>query len=425
MANAARWQREAETELGAWQAAYDEAFARLRAHKVRVNEAKARALGEVGPKPPSAKDRADLFYENKMAAVFARGRKLLHPAGRMVVMFNHKQTWAWRSLGMALIRAGFEVRSSVPVHTEAESSLNIRGLDAARSTVLLLCLPREERDQPPGNWASVQTRVGRVARAAAERFQSQGLSGTDLYLASLGPALGEVGRNWPVTDFAGRPVDLVDALEEAYKSVGQWRLEQIFLELTDSADLGEAAAGFSAQAVDRDTQTLWLWLDTFQGEIADSDEVRKLAKSLGVNPDELKGMGLLTKDKDLFLLRPPREVDHRALARRLKGEGAVRGRASREADAWEERVFPGFIGAAVWNALALMTATEGTHGPDALRRWMADSGYGAQREFLGAYAVTLSLLERVFPRRREGDVWGQTTRQARRGWDLVVKSWRA
>ena len=425
VANAAHWQREAEQETAAWQAAYEAAFARLRAQKVKVKEAKAQALAEAGPKPPSAKDRADAFYENKMAAVFARGRRLLHPAGRMVVMFNHKQTWAWRSLGMALIRAGFEVRSSVPIHTEAESSLNIRGLDAARSTVLLLCLPREERDQSPGNWASVQTRVGRVARAAAERFQGQGLSGTDLYLASLGPALGEVGRNWPVTDFAGRPVDLVDALEEAYKAVGQWRLEQIFTELTASADLGEAAAGFSAQGVDRDTQTLWLWLDAFQGEIADSDDVRKLAKSLGVDPEDLKGMGLLTKNKDLFLLRPPRDVDHRALSRRLKGEPVARGRAAREADAWEERVFPGFIGAAVWNALSLLTTTDGIHGPEALRRWMADSGYGAQREFIGAYAVTLSLFERVFQRRREGDAWDEAARQARRGWDLVVSTFRA
>lgn len=422
VANAARWQRDAETERAAWQARVDAAFARLRANGAKVAEAKRRAREEAGPEPASAKDRADLFYENKMAAVFARGRKLLHPAGRMVVMFNHKQTWAWRSLGMALIRAGFEVRSSVPIHTEAESSLNIRGLDAARSTVLLLCLPRDEREQPPGNWASVQTRVGRVARAAAERFQGQGLAGTDLYLASLGPALGEVGRNWPVTDFAGRPVDLVDALEEAYKSVGQWRLEQILADLTSTADLNDAAAGFSAQAVDRDTQTLWLWLDTFQGEIADSDEVRKLAKSLGVDPDDLKGMGLLEKDKDLFLLRPPRDLDHRALSNRLKGEAPARGRAAREADAWEERVFPGFIGAAVWNALGLMTATDGARGPEALRRWLSESGYGAQREFLGAYAVTLRLLERVFQRRREGDVWAETTRQARRGWDLVVKS---
>ena len=425
VANAARWQREAATEFSAWQSIFDETFARLRAQKVKVNEAKERALAEAGPKPPSAKDRADQFYENKMAAVFARGRKLLHPAGRMVVMFNHKQTWAWRSLGMALIRAGFEIRSSVPIHTEAASSLNIRGLDAARSTILLLCLPREEREQPPGNWATVQSRVGQIARAAAERFQNQGLSGTDLFLSSLGPALKEVGRNWPVTDFAGRPVDMVDALNEAYKAVGQWRLERIFLELSGSVDLGEAAAGFSAQTVDRDTQTLWLWLDTFQGEIADSDDVRKLAKSLGVNPDDLKSMGLLEKNKELLLLRPPKEVDHRNLSKRLRGEDGLRGRAARELDSWEERTFPGFLGAAVWNALGLLTATEGMHGPEALRRWLLNSGYGGQREFVGAYAVTLSLLERIFPRRREADVWAQTMHQARRGWDLVVNSWRS
>lgn len=425
VANTARWQEEAEHAISAWQTAYDAAFTRLREQKLKVAQAKAQALAEAGPKPPSAKERAGAFYESKMAGVFARGRKLLHPAGRMVVMFNHKQTWAWRSLGMALIRAGFEVRSSVPIHTEAESSLNIRGLDAARSTVLLMCLPREEREQAPGNWAAVQTRVGRVAQAAAARFQGQGLSGTDLYLASLGPALGEVGRNWPVTDFAGREIDLVEALEEAYKAVGQWRLEQIFTELTASAELGEAAAGFSAQSVDRDTQTLWLWLDTFQGEIADSDDVRKLAKSLGVDPDDLKGMGLLTKSKDLFLLRPPREVDHRTLSRRLKGDAPARGRAAREADAWEERVFPGFIGAAVWNALGLMTTTDGIHGPDALRRWMTESGYGNQREFIGAYAVTLGLVERVFQRRRAGDAWNEAARQARRGWDLVVSTFQA
>jgi adenine-specific DNA methylase len=425
VANAARWQREAEAEQTAWKGRYEATFERLRAAKVKVKDAKDRAAEEAGPKPPSAKDRADLFYENKMAAVFARGRKLLHPAGRMVVMFNHKQTWAWRSLGMALIRAGFEVRSSVPIHTEAESSLNIRGLDAARSTVLLMCVPREERAQQPGNWSRVQSRVGQVARGAAQHFQTQGLAGTDLYLASLGPALGEVGRNWPVTDFSGRPVDLVDALEEAYKAVGQWRLEQLFETLTRSTDFGEAAAGFSAQAVDRDTQTLWLWLDTFQGEIADSDDVRKLAKSLGVNPDDLKGMGLLEKEKDLFILRPPQDVDHRLLARRLKGVAPVRGLAAREADVWEERVFPGFIGAAVWHALGLMAGSEGARGPDALGRWMRESGYGAQREFFGAYAVTLSLLEQVFRRRREGDAWGEAAHQARRGWDLVLKTWRA
>ena len=280
---------------------------------------------------------------------------------------------------MALIRAGFDIRSSVPIHTEAESSLNIRGLDAARSTVLLLCQPREETEQPVGNWGTVQNRVARVARGAAERFQKQGLSGTDLYLSALGPALGEVARNWPVTDLAGRAIDLAEALDEAYKAVARWRLEQIFADLTLVADLQDVAEGFSVDAVDRDTQTLWLWLDTFQGDIAHSDDVRKLAKSLNVDPDNFKRLGLLKTDKETFVLHDPLAVDLRLLSRRLHGEEGLRGAAARAADAWEERVFPRFVGAAVWNAMAVMTgADSGPRGPDALRALAAGVGLRQQ-----------------------------------------------
>src|SRR5262245_41518574 len=107
-------------------------------------ERRRRAAQKAGPEPLTASERAERFYEGKMAAVFRRAKQLLHPAGRMVVMFNHKMTKAWRALGKALIEAGFEIRTSIPIHTEAESSLHIRGLDAARRTVLLLCLPRDQ-----------------------------------------------------------------------------------------------------------------------------------------------------------------------------------------------------------------------------------------------------------------------------------------
>jgi hypothetical protein len=73
----------------------------------------------------------------------------------------------------------------------------------------------------------VQDRVTIVARNAAQHFQKQGIAGTDLYLSALGPALAEVGRHWPITDMAGRAVDLTDALDRAYRAVGQFRLDQI------------------------------------------------------------------------------------------------------------------------------------------------------------------------------------------------------
>jgi hypothetical protein len=426
VANEARFRREADQEIGVWQHRFDAVVARLRAQKIKAPEARRLAASEAGPKPLTAKERADRFYEARMAQVFRRSRQLLHPAGRMVVMFNHKQTAAWQALGMALIRAGFEIRSSAPIHTEAESSLNIRGLDAARSTILLLCLPREDKEQPVGNWAAVQARVGRIAAGAAAHFQKQNLGGTDLYLSALGPALGEVAKNWPVTDFAGHPIDLIDALEEAYRAVGRWRLSQIFSDLTGRSDIGSLAYGFSAEAVDRDTQALWLWLDTFLGEQASSDDVRKLAKSLNVDPDDFRRMSLLSVDKDTFILHPPQEVDMKRVSRRLLGEAAPAGRASHAADIWEERTFPGFVGAAVWNAIALMVGTEdvGSHGVETLQRWLRTAGYGDQPEFVGAFAVTLDLLERVFGKRPETSPWGAATRQARRAWDLVLKNWR-
>jgi adenine-specific DNA methylase len=430
VANGARWKRDADEDLAAWRARYDEEFGCLRV-KVKAAAAKKLAVAAAGPKPPTAKDRADRFYEDKMAAVFRRARQLLHPAGRMVVMFNHKETEAWQSLGMALIRAGFEIRSSVPIHTEAESSLNIRGLDAVRSTVLLLCLPREEAEQPVGNWTTVQSQVARTARGAAEKFQKDGLSGTDLYLSTLGPVLRVVGQQWPVTDFAGRPIDLEAALNEAYKAVGQWRLEQVFAELTKLASFANVGDGFSAEGADRDSQILWLWLDTFQGPVASSDDVRKMAKALNIDPNEFGRIGLIRTEKDMFILRAPQEVDLGRLSFHLASGELPRGRRTAGGDAWEKRTFPNFVGAAVWNAIALMAGTgvqAEARGPEALRRWLSESGYGLQREFRGAFAITLHLLETAFPPRQgdddTGDSWREAVRQGKRAWDLVIQSWR-
>jgi len=191
------------------------------------------------------------------------------------------------------------------------------------------------------------------------------------------------------------------------------------------ADLSDVSEGFSVDTVDCDTQTLWLWLDTFHDDIAHSDDGRKLAKSLNVDPDNFKRLGLLKIDKETFVLYDPLAVDLRLLSHRLHGEEGLRGAAARAADAWEERVFPRFVGAAVWNAMAVMTGPDsGPCGPEALRRWLQESGYGSNREFRGAFAVTLHLLEAAFGQRCEGDPWHDATRQARLAWDLVLQSWR-
>jgi hypothetical protein len=224
---------------------------------------------------------------------------------------------------------------------------------------------------------------------------------------------------------AGQPIDLQVALDEAYRSVGQFRLEQILAELTQIATFADVSEDFAADAADKNTRTLWLWLDTFQGDLADSDDVRKLAKSLDIEPDAFRKLKLLDVDKDNFLFKPPQQVNLSSLARSLEGGKPVRGREAREADVWDERKFPNFLGAAVWNAIALMAGGDGDHrGTDALKQWLRNSGYGADRSFRGAYAVTLHLLRKAFARRKPDDPWHQATSEAGNAWDLVLQTWR-
>ena len=62
-------------------------------------------------------------------------------------MFTHKKVEAWDSLSLALIRAGFTIKSSWPIHTESEHSLHQVKKNAASSTILLVCRKRETLDQ--------------------------------------------------------------------------------------------------------------------------------------------------------------------------------------------------------------------------------------------------------------------------------------
>jgi putative DNA methylase len=104
---------------------------------------------------------------------------------------------------------------------------------------------------------------------------------------------------------------------------------------------------------------------------------------------------------------------------------SARDREAREADVWDERKFPGFVGAAVWNAIGLMAVGEQDHrGLEALRQWLRNSGYGDDRSFRGAFAVTLHLLRWAFGKRREGDPLHEAAVQADSAWNLAFESGR-
>lgn len=144
----------------------------------------------------SADDLADEHYEKLLTETFREAYRVLKDDGVMTVMFTHKRVDAWDTLGQALLEAGFSVNSSWPVHTESEHSLHQAKKNAANSTILLTC--RKRGNTMPAYWADVRGDVGAAARAAAAELSADGIVGIDLTLATFGPVLSVLSRNWPV-----------------------------------------------------------------------------------------------------------------------------------------------------------------------------------------------------------------------------------
>ena len=179
----------------------------------------------------SAKQQAIEDYESKMAEIFGECRRVIKPDGIMTVMFNHKSTTAWNALTVALINAGFSITRTWPVKTEPESSIHIKDKAAARTTILLVCRPRENNPSPTP-WHKVEELIAKAVQDDIRDNLSQAdLRPTDLYLSAFGPALKIISEHWGTERETGnkkRPeapyaVTPTDALQVARTEVSRHR----------------------------------------------------------------------------------------------------------------------------------------------------------------------------------------------------------
>ena len=235
-------------------------------------------------------------YQEKMASIFAECRRVLKPDGIMTLMFTHKATGAWDALTKGLMEAGFMITASWPINTEAEGSLHIKDKAAAKSTIFLVCRPRDEatRTDKELYWEDVEPRVAEAVRRRVVEFQDAGVRGVDLYLASFGPALEEFSRHWPLKrgtprkppeerrrrrqmtlleeewdPYATTPED---ALDTARREVKRWRLDQ-FTKLARDDDFDAPTAFF-----------VLAW-DAFKAPVFAFDEALGLARAVGADMD--------------------------------------------------------------------------------------------------------------------------------------------
>ncbi len=244
----------------------------------KENEAVANPAKFTGQK--GARAMASQDYEERMEMIFEECRRVLKPSGIMTVMFMHKSTGAWDALTKSIIQAGFYITTSWPINSEARGSLHIRDRAAAKSTILLACRPRQQKDVTT-YWEDIEPVVRGSVRKRIGEFEKAGMRGVDAYLSAFGPALEAFSRNWPMKRRAprangdeGGPYSVTpeDALVAARREVKRWRLDKLICSIPNK-ELDPATAFF-----------VLAW-DAFQSPKFPYDEALHLAKAVDVNLD--------------------------------------------------------------------------------------------------------------------------------------------
>ncbi|MDB4304103.1 DNA methyltransferase, partial [Desulfosarcina sp.] len=277
-----------------------------------ANPAKFKEIAKMKKKGSISK-LAARDYQERMQAIFNECRRVLKTDGLMVLMFTHKATGAWDALTMGLLEAGFEITASWPINTEAEGSLHIKDKNAAKSTIFLVCRPREYDTEKAETtyWENVEPLVTQIVRQRVKDFQDAGIAGVDLYLSCFGPALQEFSRHWPMQrgkalqrpeqpkgtqlkliedeDWDPYAVRPEDALNAARAAVKDWRLEQLSTVQRQTH-------------LDPLTEFFVLAWDAFKSPQFPADEALKLARVVGISFDEnLRKKILELKGADVIL----------------------------------------------------------------------------------------------------------------------------
>ena len=234
-----------------------------------------------GTKATSARKLATQDYEAKMAEIFSECRRVIKAEGIMTVMFTHKSTTAWDALTVALISAGFSITRTWPIKTEAESSIHIKDRAAARTTILLVCRPRQNNPTPEP-WHKVEELIAEEVKNDIETNLSKAdLKPIDLYLSAFGPALKVISEHWgteretAMEDRRANPFSVTptDALQVARTEVSKHRAQAISKE-------------WASSPVDDATKFYILANDANGGAVMEFDEANLLARAIGANLDK-------------------------------------------------------------------------------------------------------------------------------------------
>jgi putative DNA methylase len=172
-----------------------------------------------------ARNSASLKFLDKLHAAFENIRKVANTNFPVTVYYAFKQAEAdtsddeeelagatgWETLLESLLRSGFQITGTWPLHTEATSRLRAIGSNALAASIVLVCRNRPENASSATKGEFLAALKNELPSALKE-LQASNIAPVDLAQAALGPGMAIYTRYSKVLDASANSVGVRDAL---------------------------------------------------------------------------------------------------------------------------------------------------------------------------------------------------------------------
>ena len=188
----------------------------------------------------NSKEKAKEFFENGFTKTFRNFADIQSEEYPLIVYYAFKQvdeesshendhdndaigyaSAGWETILNALIKAGYEVRSTWPLRTERASRTVARETNALASSIAIICRPRTH-SAPSITLLEFKKRLRKELIPSIIELQKANLAPVDLPQSAIGPGISVFSKNKSVIDSNGEIVSVRQALIEINKVLSEF-----------------------------------------------------------------------------------------------------------------------------------------------------------------------------------------------------------
>ena len=164
-------------------------------------------------------------FEKGLSRAFAELHRVLKPNGITVIVYAHKSKEGWETLINALLDSGLVITGAWPIETEQKGS-KFGGTRKALLATSIYMVARKAEREALGLYREVRQELEERLKARYAELWESGLSGANLFIATIGSALQIFGKYEEVIDDNDNTIRAAQMLQDIRQIVGTCAMKQ-------------------------------------------------------------------------------------------------------------------------------------------------------------------------------------------------------